>query len=502
MVLLWDWDLVRYLDKRLQGILISSLPVSGPSLQGEFCPLPPMEERFKLMAYCDDIKPSITSMAEFSTIDQACSLFEKSSGCLLHRDPAAGKCKLLPLGRWRGTLQQEDIPLRYMILSDSLEMVGVELKATWLQTRKANGDIVQNRVINTINFWKSGKFMDLSSRPWSLNSYALTKVWFKCHTVDLRISDISSITSKVKSWLFQDQLEKPEEMILFRPIAMGGLGLHNVKIKSLASLIRTFMETAVHPSFLHNMFHTILYRVYVLQDDSISSPPPLPPYFSITFFNSIRWVKENTPLNVAIMTTAQWYRVLLEQEVTMVEAENNTMEFIRSRTELASPGTDWELTWRRARLKGLGSEATSFLWKLLHRILPTEERVARILPNSSEHCRQCQTPSTATLEHCFFNCESSRHIGSSLLNAIRPYDPAVTPAKLLRLEFEANEDMEMPIVWFTAQTLLYIWGVRLSGRVVDLVVTRTLLETKINLLCETNFINKQILIKEILEQFL
>ena len=150
-----------------------------------------------------------------------------------------------------------------------------------------------------------------------------------------------------------------------------------------------------------------------MQDDSISisSPPPLPPYFSITFFNSIRWVKENTPLNVATMTTAQWYRVLLEQEVTMVEAENNTMEYIRSRTELASPGTDWELTWRRARLKGLGSEATSFLWKPLHRILPTEERVARILPNSSEHCRQCQTPSTANLEHCFFNCESTRHIG-------------------------------------------------------------------------------------------
>ena len=61
--------------------------------------MPPLEERFKLMAYCDDVKPSITTMAEFLTVDQACSPFEKSSGCLLHRDPAAGKCKFLPLGR-------------------------------------------------------------------------------------------------------------------------------------------------------------------------------------------------------------------------------------------------------------------------------------------------------------------------------------------------------------------------------------------------------------------
>jgi hypothetical protein len=381
-------------------------------------------------------------------------------------------------------------------------MVGVELKATWTQTRKANGDIVQSRVSTTINAWKSGKFMDLSSRPWSLNTFALTKVWFKCHTVDLRITDISSITSKIKSWLYQDQLEKPEEMILFRPIKMGGLGLHNVRIKALASLIRTFLETSVNPSFLHNMYRTILFRVYVLQDDSISSPPPMPPYYSVSFFNSFRWVRDNTTLNVATMTTAQWYRVLLELEVTMVDTETNSMEYRKSRSELSSPSTDWELTWGRARLKGLGSEATSFLWKLLHHIFPTEERVARILPNSSEYCRQCPTPTQANLEHCFFNCVSTNNVGRSLLQAIRLHDPAVTPAGLLRLEFTAEEANEMPIVWVTAQTLLYMWGVRQNGRVVDLFTTRTVLETKINLLRETRFRNEHACIQEIVEQML
>ena len=179
------------------------------------------DQVLKLMAYCDDV----TSMSEFFTVDTACSLFEKSSGCKLHRDPATRKCKFLALGRWRGVLEQEDIPLNYMLLSDSLEMVGVELKATWSQTKKANGDILQTRVSNTVNSWKSGKCMDLSCRPWSINNYALTKVWFRCHTVDLRVADVSSISSKVKSWLFQDQLEKPEEMILHRLVQSGGLGL-------------------------------------------------------------------------------------------------------------------------------------------------------------------------------------------------------------------------------------------------------------------------------------
>ena len=180
--------------------------------------------------------------------------------------------------------------------------VGVELKASWAKSRKANGDILQSRVSTTINAWKSGKFMDITSRPWSANSFALSQVWFRCHTVDLRVLDITAITSKVKSWIFQDQVEKPPEMILFCPISMGGLGLYDVKMKSLASLIRTFMEMAAHPKFHHNLLHTIHYRVHVLGEVLLEDPPPLPPYYSASFFSTIRQVKETTPLNVTAMT--------------------------------------------------------------------------------------------------------------------------------------------------------------------------------------------------------
>ena len=119
--------------------------------------------------------------------------------------------------------------------------------------------------------------MDLSCRPWSINTYALTKVWYRCHTVDIQVADITSITSKVKTWLFQDQLEKPPEMILHRPIQYGGLGLHNVKYKAMASLLRTFMESAANPAYNQSLYHSQLYRHYVLEDDSIMTPPPLPP---------------------------------------------------------------------------------------------------------------------------------------------------------------------------------------------------------------------------------
>ena len=192
--------IINYLERRLQGILIHSSPVHGPLRSITSPPLPPAELRYKLIAYCDDVKPAITSMAEFLLVDRAMLLFEKSSGCKMHRDPTAGKCKFLALGRWRGTLTQENLPCNFFSLSDHLDMLGVTLKATYTSTRKANGDDLQDKIKNMVGPWKAGKHMPLTMRPFSLNSYAFPKLWHKCNTIDLSVGDINTINKLAKSW--------------------------------------------------------------------------------------------------------------------------------------------------------------------------------------------------------------------------------------------------------------------------------------------------------------
>ena len=65
-----DWfsveidPLVAYLERRLAGICLVSVPVLGPAEESEAGVLPPMEEKFKIIAYCDDIKPIITLIEE------------------------------------------------------------------------------------------------------------------------------------------------------------------------------------------------------------------------------------------------------------------------------------------------------------------------------------------------------------------------------------------------------------------------------------------------------
>ena len=96
----------------------------------------------------------------------------------------------------------------------------------------------------------------------------------------------------------------------------------------------------------------------------------------------------------------------------------------------------------------------------------------------------------------------TQHVGRSLLSAIRLHAPDVTPSGLLRLEFYEQGEKEMPLVWITGQTLLYMWGVRQSGKVVDLIITRSILESKINLLRETRYTNEYEIIKEIFDDLL
>ena len=101
-------------------------------------------------------------------------------------------------------------------------MLGIELRAIWTPTRRANGNIMQSRIENTIRQWKSGKFILLNMRGWSINQYCLSKAWSNTQFVDIRVQDMTKIISLVKSWLYADMLLKPEELVMYRPSSYGG----------------------------------------------------------------------------------------------------------------------------------------------------------------------------------------------------------------------------------------------------------------------------------------
>ena len=308
----------------------------------------------------------------------------------------------------------------------------------------------------------------------------MSKVWFKTHTVDMRVLDVTKITSLIKSWLYADMLLKPEELIMYRPPSHGGLGIQNVKLKAMAGMITTFLETAGNPKFMQSLFHSILFRYHVLDETSLPDPG-FPPYYSKEFFCKIRQVHLESPMNVFHMTEKMWYRLLLEDNCIMEEGE-----YIKCRVERMTPNTEWERCWALARLPGLGPGNVSFLFKLLHQILPTQERVARTKPNTSPNCRNSVCIDTLDdVQHALIHCQANDGVGDLLVQSVRGVVPGLQVESLLRLELNLDTDMQLPVVFLIATVLNAVWSLRVRGVRVQQYLVRSELEAKINLLRET-----------------
>ena len=176
----------------------------------------------------------------------------------MHRTAISQKCKFLPLGKWKTKLKQNMIPHDFFILSDHLDFLGVILKSLYSLTRKANGDLLQEKIKKVIGPWRAGRFMSLNLRPHSINLYEYSKLLYRCNWVDLRIADVKMFSKTAKSFLYADLLEKPCQLVLFREIEQGGLGLTCIQTRATAALITTFLQTSINPTFTRNLYHSDL----------------------------------------------------------------------------------------------------------------------------------------------------------------------------------------------------------------------------------------------------
>ena len=312
--------------------------------------------------------------------------------------------------------------------------------------------------------------------------------------------DVNSITSYVKGWLYADQLIKPEEKVMFRPPTHGGLGMHHVKWKAMAGLVRSFLETACISKFQRSQYHSLLYRYHVLDDRSVPNPG-YPPFYSAEFFSLIRAVHTESPLNIAQMSEKQWYRLLVEEQVTM-EMNNGMWQYIPSQTELRSPEINWEESWRLARLQGLGPENSSFLFKLLHNTLVTQERLARTNPNINSLCKFPGCPGTENEDqsHALINCLGNNGTGLAVLNALKTFVPELTAGEALHLGLCVESALEMPLVFAMAVAWGSIWNLRQKRIRPQLYLVRAELEARVALLRQCrHFTNDAAIIDRFIE---
>ena len=250
-------------------------------------------------------------------------------------------------------------------------------------------------------------------------------------------------------------------MVLHRPPHYGCLDLQSVKYKALAGFISTFLQTADNPAFIFNLLHSLLYRKFILEEEEVpGAPHQLPPYFSQEFFDVIKNIKNKTTLNISTLTEKDWCRLLTEEYITMDTSLDDNPVFHPCKAELASPDTDWSISWSLCRQQGLSPELSSFLWKLLLDLLCTQQKLHKMGANISPLCKLCKDQ-TGSLQHELLDCSLNDNTGLMLLSTMNTYIPSITPVALLHVELgDLESELQLPATLLVAVTLACIWKER------------------------------------------
>ena len=265
----------------------------------------------------------------------------------------------------------------------------------------------------------------------------------------------------------------------------GGLGLHHVESKAMAHLISTFLQTAANSRFIQSMFHNYLYRYHVLGEVDLPDPG-YTPYYNHSFFSIIKKVENDTPLNPVSMTIKEWYKYLLEENMTMREVHGDgRRELVPCRVEVNSPTVFWSESYRLLRLKGMSPDQKSLLFKIIHELLPSRERVSRIIATTNPVCMLCQENQPENYLHCFFTCRKNRESGEALLRCARTYAPTLTPSGMLQLEVVGDDPFLLPTLILIASGLELIWMNRVEKKATSIWTMRAELEARISLLRKT-----------------
>ena len=193
------------------------------------------------------------------------------------------------------------------------------------------------------------------------------------------------------------------------------------------------------------------------------------------------------------MSSADWYKTLLEKHHTT--EENDTGDIIprMMKVERARPDVDWTRTWGMLNTKGLRGDQTSFLMKILYNILPTKGRLSRILRNESPVCSLCSHDIVEDTCHAFLQCEYNTVVNDWLVAVLIDIDPEIhinselTGSNIIALNLEVDPNKKLAVLSFLATAFQIIWNTRQLRKEMSIFRIRSLIEAEVSVLSRTKY---------------
>ena len=136
-------------------------------------------------------------------------------------------------------------------------------------------------------------------------------------------------------------------------------------------------------------------------------------------------------------------------------------------------------------MKHLTSEQSSFLFKMLYNILPTNSRLHHLKQKDCPACSHCSSGSADDCQHALLNCSKNDDVNNWVTSFTRKVVPNCSLLDIITLNLDLTEEMKFPLVWALAHVLSLVWHLRLNKKSIMLFNIRADMEAKINSLRNT-----------------
>ena len=131
-------------------------------------------------------------------------------------------------------------------------------------------------------------------------------------------------------------------------------------------------------------------------------------------------------------------------------------------------------------MPGLDSTDSSFLFCLLHNLLPTQERLHRVLSHTvaTADYTLCTQNVVCDKLHALIFCPYNNGTGCWIIRSLRTLLPLLQPAQQISLNFGLNSSDEnaLPATRLATKALNMVWLSRVNKKVTAMAATRAALE--------------------------
>ena len=391
-----------------------------------------------LVGFADDTIIVIKSDKSIKESMKIIKDYEEATGAQLNYD----KTSIMGLGLWKN---RTTWPVEGMkIVLGCFKILGVVYDNDYEKAKQENRKSIEKSIASHIGKLYLRK-LSLFQKSIVINCKVLAKAWYMSHVYPVPQETAKSVEKCIFKFIWNGNYHPVNRKTLYLKREKGGIGVIDMNIKAKAIFFSTFYKCIKNKITGYELliYYCKMRSSYLIETENINDIAILStPYYNEVIITLRKVIKmENYPEVKA--KHIYWY---------LINSEGYAPKVVEN-----YPLFDWDRIWENVNNKLIDTYDREILYKYVHEVLATRDRLYMMNISTNRECGYCKEPESVM--HIMYFCKYNMNVLSWFSKLLMDLCNIKTKSilKILKLEFEAysSRDRNTAIMLITN----YITGI-------------------------------------------